>query len=345
MQKKIRIMNRKKILQVILPVMIAFFSCTSPVNNSSKTTADSPTLVKTISLNPVNGRIDHMAINLKKQLLYIAAQGNNSLEVVSLQSGKVVQSICKLKKPQGIIYLPSQDRVALITGGDGFLRIFEATSFKQIKEIPIGSDAGNLRYDSTSNRLFAAYDKGSIAVIDAGKWEKTADLKLSAHPESFQVDKKKNRLYVNVPGSRHIEVVDLAKGKVTERWPVSDAKLNFTMAFDEASQTIFVTCRRPATLLGYNTSNGKMIFKSPCSADADDIFYNNQKKEIYISGGEGFMDVFRKTTKGDYERISRTATREGARTSLFVPELNEIILAVPRELANAAELRVYKINP
>jgi len=39
------------------------------------------------------------------------------------------------------------------------------------------------------------------------------------------------------------------------------------------------------------------------------------------------------------------ATREGARTSLFVPELNEIILAVPRELANAAELRIYKINP
>jgi len=345
MQKKKQITGQKKIFWAILSVMITFFNCTSPVNNSPKTTADSLTLVKTISLNPVNGRIDRMVINLKKQLLYIAAQGNNSLEVVSLQSGKVIQSINKLKKPQGIVYIPSQDVVALITGGDGFLRIFEATSFKQIKEIPIGNDAGNLRYDSTSNRLFAAYGKGAIAVVDAGKWEKTADIKLSAHPESFQLDKKKNRLYVNVPDSRQIEVADLAKGEVTERWPVSDAKLNFTMAFDDASQTIFVTCRRPATLLIYHTSNGKMISKSPCSADADDIFYNNQKKEFYISGGEGFMDVFRRTAKGDYERISRTATREGARTSLFVPELNEIILAVPRELANAAELRIYKINP
>jgi len=334
----------KGMFWLALAAMIIPFSCTSPVNSSSKSTSDSLVLVKTISLNPVNGRIDHMTINPKKQLLYIAALGNNSLEVVNLSSGKVVQSITKLKKPQGIVYIPSRDVIALTTGGDGFLRIFDATSFKQIKEMPIGDDADNLRYDSISNRLFVAYGKGTIAVVDAGKWEKTADIKLSAHPESFQLDKKKNRLYVNVPGSRQIEVVDLAKGEVTERWPVSDAKLNFTMAFDEASQTIFVTCRRPATLLIYNTNNGKMISKSPCSADADDIFYNKQKKECYISGGEGFMDVFRRTAKGDYERISRTATREGARTSLFVPELNEIILAVPRELANAAELRIYKIK-
>src|SRR6266542_3844754 len=57
-------------------------------------------LEKTISLPLVKGRIDHMDVNLKDQVVYVAALGNNSVEVVDIIKGKVLYSIKGVDEPQ-----------------------------------------------------------------------------------------------------------------------------------------------------------------------------------------------------------------------------------------------------
>src|SRR5207253_3181481 len=59
-------------------------------------------LIQTIPLPGVEGRIDHMAADANGTTIYIAALGNNSVEVVGLKAGKVIKSISGPQKPTGI---------------------------------------------------------------------------------------------------------------------------------------------------------------------------------------------------------------------------------------------------
>ena len=41
---------------------------------------------------------------------------------------------------------------------------------------------------------------------------------LSAHPEAFELEKNGKRIFVNVPNSRHVAVIDRDKGEVVATW-------------------------------------------------------------------------------------------------------------------------------
>ena len=71
----------------------------------------------------VEGRIDHMAVDPDGQRLFVAALGNNTLEVVDLAAHKVVHSIGDLHEPQGVAFLKDRGLLAVANGGDGTVPI------------------------------------------------------------------------------------------------------------------------------------------------------------------------------------------------------------------------------
>src|SRR5437868_5294115 len=62
----------------------------------------------TIPMPSVKGRIDHLDIDLKEKIIYVAALGNNSLEILDISKGKILHSIKGLDEPQGVAYIPEQ---------------------------------------------------------------------------------------------------------------------------------------------------------------------------------------------------------------------------------------------
>src|SRR4051794_12046186 len=72
-----------------------------------------------ISLGQIKGRIDHLAVDIARQRLYVAELGNNSIGVIDLKTNRLVQTIEGLSEPQGIDYEPSADTVYVANGGDG----------------------------------------------------------------------------------------------------------------------------------------------------------------------------------------------------------------------------------
>src|SRR6266571_2667036 len=105
-------------------------------------------LVRTIDLPRVEGRIDHLAIDLAGQRLFVAALGNNTVEVVDLKKGQRVQSVAGFKEPQGLAYLAETNTVAVANGGDGLVTLLDGATLKPAKTIAFGADADNLRYDA-----------------------------------------------------------------------------------------------------------------------------------------------------------------------------------------------------
>src|SRR4051794_12378943 len=94
-------------------------------------------LVQTIRLSgPVNKRLDHLALDAKRNRLFVANQGNASLDIIDLKAGKLLKSIPGQEEIQGVIYAPGVDRV-FATAGKGSCNVYDGDSFKQLKSIKI----------------------------------------------------------------------------------------------------------------------------------------------------------------------------------------------------------------
>jgi YVTN family beta-propeller protein len=297
-------------------------------------------LEKTIELPEVQGRIDHMSFDVKGQRLFVSALGNNTVEVIDIKIGKRIKTISGLAEPQGVLYVPTTDRIYVANAKDGSVRIFDGTSYALIKTLDYGDDADNLRYDTGRQKVIVGYGGGGLGEIDADSG-KAADIKLDAHPESFQLEKDSPRIYVNLPKSHKIAVVDREKRSIIATWGTGMAFANYPMALDEKDHRLFVVTRFPARLLAFDTTNGKTVQSLSAVGDCDDLFYDAMRKRLYASGGEGAISVFEQQDPNHYKESVRIPTVKGARTSFFSPEADRLFLAVRRQGSQTAAIQVF----
>jgi DNA-binding beta-propeller fold protein YncE len=298
--------------------------------------------IQTIPLPNVEGRIDHLGVDVSGQRLFVSALGNNTLEVLDLRAGKRLTSITGLREPQGVFFAPKENKLFVANGDDGTCRVFDGSSYKLLATAHFSADADNVRYDAGRNQIYVGYGEGALGVLDATTGQKLADIPLQGHPESFRLEESGARIFVNVPTANHtIAVLDRVQRAVIATWPV-EAEANFPMALDEPHHRLLAVTRKPARLIVVDTESGKTVASHPAVGDADDTFYDATHKRVYISGGDGFIDVFDQRDPDHYQLIGRIPTARGARTSLFVPELNRLYLAVPHRGNQRAEIRAYQ---
>jgi len=298
--------------------------------------------VGVIDLPGVEGRIDHLAVDMAASRLYVAALGNNTVEVLDLKNGSHARSLPGFREPQGIALASDARLVAVANGHGEGVQLLDAGDDHPASMVRLGDDADNVRYDASARHLFVGFGGGALAAVNPADGKVLGQARLAAHPESFQLERSGSRAFVNVPGADQIAVVDRAAMKVIAIWPVTSAKANYPMALDEANHRLFAGCRRPARAVMFDTNTGKEIGSFEIVGDTDDLFYDAARKRLYVSGGEGYIDVFQEQDANHFTRVAHIATAAGARTSLFVPELSRLYLAVPHRGGQKAEIRVYE---
>jgi DNA-binding beta-propeller fold protein YncE len=295
-----------------------------------------------IPLGDVRGRIDHMAADIDRRRLFVAELGNNTVGIVDVGQAKVLQVLGGLKEPQGVGYLPSTDTLYVANGGDGSLLLFQGPNYTASGRIDLGSDADNVRVDQSRQHVVVGYGNGALAVIDDAKRNKIAEIRLPAHPEGFQLDPSTGRAFVNLPNARGIAAVDLSSGKVIAIWPVGRASANFPMALNSESNHVLAVFRNPPKLGVFDNRDGSIVRMIDACGDADDLFLDAKRHRVYVSCGAGVIDIF---DARSYERLSRIPTVSGARTSLLVPELDRLFLAVRAAGSSPAAIWVLRPEP
>jgi DNA-binding beta-propeller fold protein YncE len=290
----------------------------------------------------VEGRIDHLAVDLAGKRLFVAALGNNSVEVVDLATGRRVRSLAGFDEPQGIAYLADVGRLVVANGGSGAVDLLDGSSLERVGSVRLGGDADNVRYDAAAKTLYVAYGEGALAAVDPGKGVKLWEAHLAGHPEAFALERWSGRVYVDVPDAGHVAVVDRSRQRVEAIWPLKGAGANFPLALDEANHRLFVGCRRPARLLVYDTARGTQTVALEIGGDADDVFYDDARHRLYIACGDGRVEVLEVRGPDTYRSLGHVATAPGARTCLYVPDLGRLYVAVPHRGEQQAEIRVLE---
>jgi YVTN family beta-propeller protein len=302
-------------------------------------------LERTIPLENVSGRIDHMAIDRVGRRLFVAELGNDSVDVVDLQTAKVLQRINGLKEPQGVAYLADQDVIVVANGDDGSVRFLRAGDLSSLGTAALGNDADNVRIDPSSGHVLVGYGDGGLAILDPVTRSKLEDIGLAGHPESFQLDAKTGRVFANVPDAGQIAVIDLKLRKQVGAWKTPGLAANFPMALDNTGRQLAVVFRSPAKIALLDAATGAVTASLDTCGDADDIFFDGKRDRIYVSCGDGGIDVVQRSPNG-LGLVERVATSWGARTSLFVPELDRLFVAVRAGwLGSEAAILVFRPSP
>jgi YVTN family beta-propeller protein len=315
-----------------------------------------------IALPGVSGRIDHLAYDPAGQRVFVAALGNNTVEVIDLGTRVRVHTITGLHEPQGVRYVAGLDRLVVANGSNGACTFYDGKSYAEIGQVVLAGDADNMRDDG--KLVYVGYGSGNssgIAIIDPAAMKQVGNLSLNGHPESFQLGDS-GRVYINVPDNGEIVTGDLNTRLITGHWNNSGASANFPMALTgiptpptsrptptsrpipaspptpptHEDRHLFVAYRHPAVLRTLDAGTGSVLASLPCVGDADDVFYAAPLGLVFVSGGEGYLDVFRGGVLANH-----LATRRGARTGLWLPREKKFILAVPKRGGEDAALWVY----
>lgn len=298
-------------------------------------------LVQTIALPGVAGRLDHMTADVKHHRLYVAALGNDSVELIDLTKGVLENSSSAIGEPQGIEFLLDTNEVVTSCAADGTCAFLDPDTLAREGDLALGSDADNIRFDPRADEVVIGYGSGGLAWAAVAQPHVALRAELPGHPESFELETSGSRVFVNVPSAKAVEVIDRSTGALVDTWPIVDAAANYPMALDESRDRLLVGCRRPPRLIAFDTGTGKVAATVVIDADCDDIFVDAKRELVYVTCGAGFIDVL---SEKDYKEVERVSTRTGARTGLLVPELDMLYVAVPHRGNKDAEIRAYSLQ-
>ena len=297
-----------------------------------------------IPLGDIKGRIDHFAIDLDRQRLFVAELGNDSVGVIDLNARKVIRTITGLSAPQGLGFVTETDTLYVANAGDGAVHLFKGDDLTPDGTIDLKDDADNIRVDAQNHRVYVGYGDGALAVIDPRTKARTTDIPLKGHPEGFQLAPLAGLIFVNVPDARQIAVIDMASAKQVMSWPMGEAGANFPMAVDGEAAQVLVGFREPARLMAFDADQGNLLANVELCGDTDDIFADAKRGRVYVSCGAGFIDIFARHTTV-YSRMARVPTVSGARTAFFSPEMDRYFLAVRASGNEPAAVWLYRPTP
>ena len=123
---------------------------------------------------------------------------------------------------------------------------------------------------------------------------------------------------------------------------ISSGAAVFTLATYAASEVGKLTLAgEPRVRIHLSPADGHVVAKAETCGDADDVFVDRKRRRVYVSCGQGAVDVLESDEQG-YRRLAHVPTIPGARTSLFVPELDRLFVAVRAESNEPAAIWVFR---
>jgi len=325
-------------------------------------------LVETIPL-PGDGYMDHLAIDVKGQRLFVSGEAAKSLIVVDLHAGKVIHETKDLSAmPKKPFYLPETDEV-WITLTDSSIVAISGSTYEVTKTVKLSGygdpnrGADNAAYDPATHLIYAGVEvfenfggsgqhgstDASIDVVDTKTGKLVGSIKLpGGDPAGITIEPSGKRLYVTmgdiVDGESHVAVVDLEKRRVIAQWPITGGPVPHTAGLDASHHRLFVGSRtiahtgniggghqhEPGKLVVIDTETGKVVQVLDSVGGADDLQYDDATARIYFMGTTGTVAVFKEIDPDHFQLLGKVPTGAISKTGLWVPELKRFYSAVPR---------------
>ena len=309
-------------------------------------------LIHTTPLPDIDGDFDHFAVDVKGNRLFLTAEDHHSVEVFELGSGKFLRSLGGFSTPHSVRYMPEQNELLVVDGGDGSCKVVRGDNYQIIKTLKVGPEADSMGYDPSTKRLFigaggeeAKMDHSLLVAVDGANGKTLGEMTInSGNIEAMAVEKSGPKLFANIRDKHQIGVIDREKMAMLTTWTLAGVQLNTTMALDEANHRLLIAGRKPGKLAVLDSDSGKIIATFPCVDGADDMSLDIPGNRLYITGAEGFADVFERISPDQYRLLAKVPTGYRGKNSVLVPEIKQFYVSSSKHENKPAELKVYRVE-
>jgi DNA-binding beta-propeller fold protein YncE len=310
-------------------------------------------LITTTPMPGFTGDFDHFGLDLEGNRLFLAAEEHKTVEVFDLRTGQRIHSIEGFGQPLMMVYLPEQNQLVVTDGGDSAVQLVDCKKYKIIKTIKLGEGVDHGVLNPVSHYYYVESGGGSnlpthvLSIIDTKSFKHVGDITglPGSSNEGMVIDRAGKKLYVNLTGTDEVGVVDLDARQLVAKWPLPDAHVAHPIALDEPNHRLFIATRKPAQFIVFNTDNGKVVTALPCVGVNSDMSFDVARKRIYVTGSET-ASVFTQRDADHYEHVAEVPTAYRAKSSIFVPDLKRLYVAVSGKGKPDAklELQIYEVQ-
>jgi len=300
-------------------------------------------LVQKIPLKGAIGNLDHLAVDARGGRLFVANKANNTLDVVDLKAGTLVKQIPDQVRVSGVAYAADLDMIYVGNGG-GVCNGIDGKDYKTVFSTK-AEKADNVYYHSGNKLVYVAHGE-TVSVLDAKTGAVKARISTGGKTEEFRVDKKANKLFINLRSPSVVAVIDLGNNEVVDRLKLTKTETNGPLAYDDKAGLLFVGCGGKAPMIiAMDAKTGKELASVEIPAGIDNLHYDSQRNRLYASCGDGAVAVVEK--KGDqYVLIAKVETPKKAKTSIYHSGSGRLYIGAPRlEGTEAAQVLVYEARP
>jgi DNA-binding beta-propeller fold protein YncE len=312
-------------------------------------------LIATTPLPDLVGDLEFFAADVKGNRLFLCAEDGKTVEVFDLRTGKRIHSIKGFVAPHDVLILPDSNKFIVTDGNEGFggVELLSGETYAVIDKIKLPKEVDDGVFNPFNNYFYV--ESGSdepgakthfLNIIDTKNFRLVGTITLPGNRnDAMAIDSTGKKLYANNAGTSAVIVVDLETRKVIASWPLPGTKGLNGLALDEANHRLFSATRNPPKLFVLNTDNGNIIATYPCASYNDHLTFDAPRKRIYITGDSA--SVFEQRDADHYDLIADIPTATRAKTSLYVPELNRLYIAISGKGNSGAKLavQIYQVEP
>jgi len=159
-------------------------------------------------------------------------------------------------RTHNVLPFPEMNKIYVVDGEASEIKVLDYESYKLVGHIPLTIDSDPIAYDPATKYLYVVNGGREaktpyclVSVVDTTTDKKLADMKLESNRlESMALEKSGQRLFVNMTGVNSIGVVEREKRAIVQTWPITAAKENVPMQYDEATHRLFVSPASPPNL-------------------------------------------------------------------------------------------------
>jgi YVTN family beta-propeller protein len=271
-----------------------------------------------------HGGWDYLTLDERARRLYVSH--GTQVEVLDVDSEKLVGSIPGLHGIHGVAIAPEADRGFVSNGQSSTVTIFDLKTLKPIAEVPTGNKPDAIIFDPSTARVFAFNGDGkSATAIDAASGKVVGTVDLGGGPEFAAADGK-GVIYNNLEDKGLVVKINSRKLSVEARWPTAPCSSPSSMALDRANHRLFIGCRSKLMAV-LNVDTGKVITTLPIGDHVDATAFDPETKLIFNSNGEGTITVIRQESPDKYSVVDTVKTLPRAKTMALDPKTHRLFLS------------------
>ncbi len=266
--------------------------------------------VYTVSRIPVpgDGGWDYLAFEPGTPRLFLSR--GDRVDVLNVDSGKVVGTIPGLKGVHGVAFAPALGRGFVSCGRSNEVLAFDLKTLKPLGTAPTGGNPDAILFEPKTGRVLTFNGGGENATaIDARTLGVVGTLPLGGKPE-FAATDGAGTVWVNMEESSEVAQLDAKALKETRRWKIAPAEGPSGLAYDPKAARLYSVCGN-GLLAVSDARKGSLALTLPIGRGPDACAFYGRTGTVYASNGEGTLTVLSTKAGGPAETVP---TLPGART-------------------------------